>query len=122
LESTLPKACSCETWEEAIETIQLNKYDTVDWALAEVFSGFICKNFKIFDDAEIANVSDYEKYMEFIYPIEGKNIMIRYSDRKAYNWNTSEFLNNYRIRYPRCGMKHLPKPGTSTFKNTEFLI
>lgn len=92
LESTLPKACSCETWEEAIEKIQLNKYDTVDWALAEVFSGFICKNFKIFDDDEIANVSDYEKYMEFIYPIEGKNIMVRYSDRTTYTWNTIEFF------------------------------
>lgn len=92
LESKLLEACSCSSWEEAIEKITLNKYDTVDWVLSEVFTGYICNNFKIFDDYEIDNISDNENYMEYIYPIEGKNIMVRYSNRKAYTWTNIEFF------------------------------
>jgi hypothetical protein len=92
LESTLPSACSCNTWEDAIEKIRLNKYDTVDWVLSEVFTGHICKNFEIFNDYEIDNVSESDEYMEFIYPIEGRNIMIRYSTKTFMTWNTIKFF------------------------------
>lgn len=71
----------------------------------------------VYDDKDI-NPEDIGKVFEFEYDNNGKCDgfkMFHYT-----NTNTSEFLNNYRVRYPRCGMKHLPKPGTSTFKNTDF--
>ena len=92
LEDELPEACSCSSWESAIEKIRSNKYDTVDWVLSEVFTGFICEDFKLFDDYEIDNICEDDNYMEFIYPIDDKHIMVRYSNRKALTWTKIEFF------------------------------
>jgi hypothetical protein len=71
----------------------------------------------VYDDKDI-NPEDIGKVFEFEYVNDGKwegFEMFNYS-----NVNTQKFLAEYRVKYPACGMKNLPKPGTSPYKNTDF--
>lgn len=75
----------------------------------------------VYADSDI-NPADIGKVFEFEFidqrPPESKRTefqMFHYC-----NLNVNKFLEDYRIKYPNCGLKHLPKPGTSSYPNSEF--
>lgn len=68
----------------------------------------------LYSDDDI-NHEDIGKVFEFYYIRDKNTDMFHYNNK-----NVNDFLNKYRVQYPDCGLKQLPKPGTSTFKNTEF--
>lgn len=91
LEDKLPEACSCKNWNDVIKKIKSNHNDIVEWVFSEVFAGHV-GDFKISEFATSENISGNDYYMEFVYPVEGKNILIRYSDRHAFVWTKVEFF------------------------------
>lgn len=72
----------------------------------------------VYDDNSI-DTNDIGRVFEFEFELDEKRKnefeMFGYNNK-----NTLKFLEEYRINFPACGMKNLPKPGTSNFKNSEF--
>ena len=71
----------------------------------------------VYDDESI-NPEDIGKVFEFA-SIDGDLDIDEYKHSNGRK-NATKFLAEYRKKYPNCGMKFLPKPGTSTYKNNEF--
>lgn len=69
----------------------------------------------VYSDEDI-NPEDIGKVFEFDYIHDPTRPDMFHYDNK----NVNDFLKAYRVQYPSCGLKHLPKPGTSSFKNAEF--
>lgn len=79
---------------------------------------FPLQSYAMVHSDDVINPEDIGKVYEFEFKPDGKHNgfeMFNYS-----NLNSTNFLSEYRKKYPHCGMKYLPKPGTSPYNNKDF--